>query len=273
MRTTSEAVRGSDGNLEASEADVTRLRLGLEGTWRGLGTEGGGTLVPVLEVGARHDGGDAETGFGADIGGRLVWSDPSLGMQAELAARGLLTHEDGSLSEQGFAASLAWDPSPDTDRGPRLTLRQAVGAEATGGMDALLRPDTARVLEAANDEGPDRRTLEARIGYGIALFGDGWTGVPELGLGLTETSRETVLAWRLLEARDAGLVFGLDVEGVRRESVVEEREAEHRIGLGLGWDLVGAWREDLELRIEAWRLLPANEDPESRLGVRLSARW
>ena len=63
-------------------------------------------------------------------------------------------------------ASLAWDPSPDTDRGPELTLRQAVGAEATGGMDALLRPETARVMETTNDDGPDRRRLEARLGYG-----------------------------------------------------------------------------------------------------------
>ena len=230
VRATSEEVRGNTGGLAASEADVTRLRLGLEGTWRGLGT-----LVPTLEIGARHDGGDAETGLGADIGGRIVWADPSLGMRVELAARGLLTHEDGSLSERGFAGSLAWDPSPDSERGATLTLRQAVGAEATGGMDALLRPETARVLGAANDNGPQRRTLEARLGYGIALFGGGWTAVPEVGFGLTETGREYIHAWRLLEARDAGLGFGLHVEGVRR--------------------------------------LPADDDPENRIGVRLTARW
>ena len=268
VRTTSAEVRGSGGSLGASEVDVTRLRLGLEGTWRGLGT-----LVPTLEVGARHDGGDAETGFGADIGAKLLWADPSLGIRAELAARGLLTHEDGSLSERGFAGSLAWDPSPDTDRGPKLTLRQAVGAEATGGMDALLRPDTARALAAANDDGPGRRTLEARLGYGIALCGGGWTGVPEVGLGLTETSRKYIHAWRVLEARDAGLVFGLDVEGVRNEKLDGDAAPEHRVGLGLGWELVGARREDLELRFEASRMLPANDDPESRIGVRLTARW
>ena len=268
VRTTSDEVRGSGGNLAASEADVTRLRLGLEGTWRGLGT-----LVPTLEVGARHDGGDAETGFGADIGGRLVWDDAALGIRAELAARGLLTHQDGSLSERGFAGSLAWDPSPDSERGPALTLRQAVGAQASGGMDALLRPETARVLEAANEDGPDRRRLEARLGYGFALFGGGWTGVPEVGFGLTETGREYIHAWRLLETRDAGLVFGLDVEGARWESAVDETEPEHRVGLGFGWELKGARREDLELRFEASRLLPANDDPESRIGVRLTARW
>ena len=224
VRTTSEAVRGSAGSLAASEADVTRLRLGLEGTWRGLGT-----LVPTLEVGARHDGGDAETGFGADIGGRLVWSDPALGIEAELAARGLLTHEDGSLSERGFAGSLAWDPSPDNELGAKLTLSQAAGAEATGGMDALLRPETARVMETTNDDGPKRRRLEARLGYGIALFGGSWTGVPEVGLGLTETGREYIHAWRLLEARDAGLVFGLDVEGVRNERLDGDAAPGHRV--------------------------------------------
>ena len=273
VRTTSEAVRGSGGSLAASEADVTRLRLGLEGTWRGLGTAGGGTFVPTLEVSARHDGGDAETGFGADIGARLMWADPSLGIRAELAARSLLTHEDGSLSERGFAGSLAWDPSPDTELGARLTLRQAVGAEATGGMDALLRPETARALGGANDDGPGRRRLEARLGYGIALFGGSWTGVPEFGLGLTETGREYIHAWRLLEARDAGLVFGLDVEGVRNEKLAGDAAPEHRLGLGLGWELAGARRKDLELRLEASRLLPANDNPENRIGVRLAARW
>ena len=51
VRTTSDEVRGGRGSLAASEAGVTRLRLGLEGTWRGLGTAGGGTFVPTLEVG------------------------------------------------------------------------------------------------------------------------------------------------------------------------------------------------------------------------------
>ena len=268
VRTTSEEVRGSGGRLAASEADVTRLRLGLEGTWRGLGT-----LVPTLEVAARHDGGDAETGFGADIGARLLWTDPALGIRAEVAARGLLTHEDGGLSERGFAGSLAWDPSPDTERGAKLTLRQAVGAEAIGGMDALLRPETARALAAANDDGADRRRLEARVGYGIALFGGRWTGVPELGLGLAETGREYIHAWRLLEARDVGLAFGLDVEGVRNEKPDGDAAAEHRLGLGFGWELVGARRKDLELRLEASRLLPANDNPENRIGVRATARW
>ncbi|MYF65964.1 MAG: hypothetical protein F4182_00025, partial [Gammaproteobacteria bacterium] len=55
-RTASEKTR----DLAASESDVTRLRLGLEGSYR-VALEEGGSLTPKLEVGARHDGGDAET--------------------------------------------------------------------------------------------------------------------------------------------------------------------------------------------------------------------
>ena len=59
VRTTSEAARGTDGgNLAPAKAHVTRLRAALEGAWHGIGV-GGGALVPTLELGARHDAGDA----------------------------------------------------------------------------------------------------------------------------------------------------------------------------------------------------------------------
>ena len=273
VRTTSEEVRESEGrSLAAAAADVTRLRLGLEGTWRGIGTEGGGAFEPRFELGVRHDGGDAETGFGADIGAGVAWSDPSRGVQAELSVRGLVTHEAGGFGERGLAGSLAWDPAPDSDRGPSLTLRQTVGAQASGGMDALLRPETAGVFDAAGGEDESRR-LEAKVGYGLALFGGGWTGTPELGLGLSESARETTLGWRLAEVRRSGLVFGLDLKGARRES--EAAAPEHRLTLGFGWRLEGAGREEFEVRLEAQRHEASGGDraPEHRVGVTLSARW
>ena len=128
VRTSSEKVAG----LEAATADVTRLRLGLEGTWRGL-EAGGGTLAPRLEVGVRHDGGDAETGFGLDLGGGLAWSHPESGVSAELRGRGLLTHESRGFRDRGLSGSFAWDPGRGTGRGPKLTLTQTVGASASDG--------------------------------------------------------------------------------------------------------------------------------------------
>ena len=268
VRTTSAKVRG----LAASEADVTRLRLGLEGSWKGLAV-GTGTLEPRLELGARHDGGDAETGAGLDVGGGLAWSDPGRGTSAELRGRGLLTHESAGFGDRGFAGSLAFDPAPGSDRGPSLTLSQTVGAQASGGMDALLRPETARALGAADEDDLSRRRLEARLGYGFAVFGGGWTGTPELGLGWSEAVRETTVRWRLAEVRSAGLVFGLDVEGARREGVSGGAAPEHRLGLGLGWRLAGARRGDFEVRFEGARREPGDEAPGHEVGLRLTARW
>ena len=274
VRTTSEEVRGSGGSLAASEADVTRVRLGLEGRWRGPGT-----IEPSFEVGVRHDGGDAETGFGADIGAGVAWRDPSLGLEAELRARGLLIHEGKSFRDRGFSGSLSWDPEPSSDRGPRLTLSQTMGSSATGGVDALLRPDSARLFEAANDDGDalDRRRFEARLGYGMASFGGRYTTTPEVGLGLTEASREYSHAWRLEEERRAGLAFGADLEAVRLEAVRGDAGPDHRFVLGLGWRLEKARPEDvaLEFRLEGARLETANDNarPEHRLGLTMTARW
>ena len=56
----------------ATTADASRLRLVLEGG-RSFDAGGGATVRPSLELGVRHDGGDAETGFrsGARRRGRL----------------------------------------------------------------------------------------------------------------------------------------------------------------------------------------------------------
>ena len=92
VRTASDAVSGAGGSLAAAEAETTRLRFGLEGS-RPFRLGDGSVLTPGIEIGVRRDGGDAETGFGAEIGAGLAWSDPKRGLGAELRAHGLLTHE------------------------------------------------------------------------------------------------------------------------------------------------------------------------------------
>ena len=261
-------------SLAASEAEVTRIRLGLEGAWRGIGS-----IVPSFEIGVRQDGGDAETGFGADIGAGLAWSDPAQGIEAEIRARGLLTHEDSSFRERGFTGSFAWDPDPASDLGPSLTLRQTVGASATGGADALLAPESAQALIAANDDEDDvrNRRLEATLGYGIPAFGGRYMTTPAIGFGLTEAEREYSHSWRLAEAKSAGLVFGLDVEAVRREHVTGDTGPEHRFVFGLGWQLEGARREGAAfgVRLEGSRSDTANDNarPETVIAIRVMTIW
>ena len=176
--------------------------LRLRGVRRPVGT---GTLVPRLEIGVRHDGGDAETGFGLDLGGGLAFSVRTpvrgpihsawTGIRAEANARGLLTHESAGFRERGIAGSFGWDPTPGSDRGPSLTLRGSIGPggagdpateaasgrlsrpraslPARGGADALLGR-TALAGLAANDNGDEleRRRLELKLGYGFGAFGN-----------------------------------------------------------------------------------------------------
>ena len=231
-RTSSEAVRGpasAGGNLNAADADVLLLRTGVEGARRFPLGEDGTTITPSFEIGLRLDGGDAETGFGADLGGGLAFADPASGLSVELKGRGLLTHEASGFREWGASAGLAWDPRPGTDRGLSLSLRQGWGASPAGGMDALLGRETLAGF-AANDNGfeaPSR--LESEIGYGIAMFGGVFTGTPHAGFGLTETGRDYRLGWRLTSAVPGDPSFRVGLEATRSEN--DNAAPEHGVQL------------------------------------------
>ena len=219
-RTSSEKTR----DLAASDSDVTRLRVGLEGSYH-VALDGGGSLVPKLEVGARHDGGDAETGFGVELGGGVKWTDPGMGLSLDLSGRTLIAHGDDDLKDRGFSAALAWDPAPATKRGASLNLRQDFGGQSRGGLDALFRPET--LDDRTGSEATSRWAVEAA--YGLPVFGGRWTGSPHVGLGLATGARDYSLGWRLApEAANApDLSFG--VRATRRES--DAQAAEHTVGV------------------------------------------
>ena len=210
--------------LAASDSDVTRLRLGLEGSWR-IATEGDGHLTPKLEIGARHDGGDAETGFGVELGGGIAWVDPALGLSLDLSGRTLVAHGSDDLEDRGFAASMVFDPDPATQRGASLTLTQDWGGPAQGGLDALFAPDP--LDKRSGSEATARWAAEAA--WGFAAFGGAFTGSPHVGLGLATGARDYTLGWRLAPAANANapdVSFGVRV--TRRES--DAAQPEHTAG-------------------------------------------
>ena len=210
--------------LAASDSDVTRLRLGLEGSWK-VALEGNGSVTPKLEIGARHDGGDAETGFGVELGGGLAWVDPTLGLSLDLSGRTLVAHGSDDLEDRGFAASLAFDPDPATKRGLSLTLAQDWGGQAKGGLDALFTPQT---LDRRGGSGAATARWQAEAAYGFPAFSGRFTGSPHMGLGLATGARDYSLGWRLTPAGNApDLSFGLRV--TRRES--DAAAPEHAVGL------------------------------------------
>ena len=71
--------------LESTRVDSGRLRLALEGRTSLVLSEHS-RLTPSLELGARWDSGDAETGLGAELGGALAYTNTRLGLSMEASA-------------------------------------------------------------------------------------------------------------------------------------------------------------------------------------------
>ncbi|MCY4479509.1 MAG: autotransporter outer membrane beta-barrel domain-containing protein, partial [Rhodospirillales bacterium] len=252
VRTESDATAG----MAAAQGDASRLRLALDGS-RAFDMGGGATLTPSLELGVRHDGGDAETGFGADIGGGLAYSGH--GLTAALHGRGLLSHEAGGMRERGFSGSLAWDPRPDSDRGMSLSLTQTVGASASGGADALLGRETMAGL-AANDNGeaePGSR-LVADLGYGFAVLDGRGVATPQVGWSRDGENETLRLGQRLTLGSSE---WALESE-LGEESRVFSSRYDYRPG------------EFLDLSVQARRReAAAGGAPEYELMLRLGMHW
>ena len=73
--------------------------------------------------------------------------------------------------------------------------------------------------------------LEGEVGYGITMFGGGFTGTPHLGFGLSEAGRDYKLGWRLTSARRGDPGFEIGVEAPRRETANDDTPVEHRAEL------------------------------------------
>ena len=209
--------------LVATESDVTRVRLGLEGSLP-VQLSGGSRLTPRLEAGLRRDGGDAETGLGVALGGGIAWEDPELGVVLDIEGRTLVAHDDNSFDNRAISASFAFDPDPASGHGPSLALRRETGGGAAGGLDALF--GHAPLDEHRGAVSASRWETEAA--YGFRIDGGRFIGSPHVGFGLDAGTRDYRLGWRLTPAANAP-DLALGVQASRREA--DAIAPEHTIGL------------------------------------------
>ena len=132
-----DGVNGPDGNLAATDAAVSRFQTGLEGS-RAYTLAGRLSLRPSVEVGLRHDGGDAETGAGLDVGGGLVLADAATGLAVDVRMRTLLVHQAEGIPRAGRGRPAAWQTAPG------LTRRSATGcrwgAASSGRRGSAAKP-------------------------------------------------------------------------------------------------------------------------------------
>ena len=106
-----------------TEGDVLRLRLVAQGE-RDFVLAEQGTLTPSAELGLRHDGGDAETGMGVELGAGLRYMVGSFTIEAR--ARTLVAHQASGFEEWGASAAVGLTPSA-SGRGLSLSIAPTWG--------------------------------------------------------------------------------------------------------------------------------------------------
>ena len=169
-------VMSMDGDANGGEqpevsARAQGVRLALAGRKELVATEQG-RLGANLEFGGRWDGGDAQTGTGAEVGGGLDYRHTDLGLGVALQGQYLLFHQADSFDEKGVSLTLEFDPGVQ-GQGFSLALRPAWGAYpggGAGGAGALWNNDALlRVGGMSQNAGPGMASerLDLEWGYGF----------------------------------------------------------------------------------------------------------
>ena len=218
---------GATDGLQRAVADASRIRLLLSGQHRRT-LANDALLSPNFELGIRYDDGDAETGFGMELGGGLRYADAVLGLTVETRARALIAHEDNGYEEWGLGGSLSLDPGR-LGRGLALRLDSGWGS-AESGAEALWQRQSAAGI--APQQGPAAQgRINAELGYGLDVP---WTYAvltPYGGMEWAGHSRTLKLGWRF----DLGQRLNLSLDGERRESGYERADHSVMLRTTLPW--------------------------------------
>ena len=220
------ASKETDG-LQGATADTRRLRLLLSGQHRRT-LANDALLSPSFELGLRYDDGDAETGFGMELGGGLRYADAVRGLTVETRARALIAHEDGGYEEWGLGGSLSLDPGR-LGRGLALRLDSGWGI-AQSNAEALWQRQTTAGISPQHNPAAQAR-FNAELGYGLDVP---WTYAiltPYGGMEWAGSRRALKLGWRF----DLGQRLNLSFEGERMESGYERADHSLMLRTTLPW--------------------------------------
>ena len=228
VRTEADRVASSEfGSLMGARGESSRVRAVLDGS-RSFALAGGATLTPSVELGVRQDGGDAETGTGMEFGAGVGYADPLRGLDMTLRVHGLAMHAEQGYEEWGVSGHLRLVPG-GAGRGLSASLTPSYGVDPGGSQRLWALPDASRLT--SNGEADPSSRLDAEMGYGMALFGDRFTGTPNVGLGLSDTARDLRMGWRLTSNVRGDPGFEVNLDATRREAVGGEEAPEHGVML------------------------------------------
>ncbi|MDE2879525.1 autotransporter outer membrane beta-barrel domain-containing protein, partial [Candidatus Palauibacter soopunensis] len=186
-------MRADDSGPEGS---ASRARALLDASW----TTGG--LKLATQAGARYDGGDADTGGGAETGASIGYAAHGL----DLDLRGRLGLGSGRHREWGAALRLAFDPGTRGE-GFRLAVSPRHGHDRNG-IHGLMDGGTFHAVTP--DTGPNWR-LDAEAGYG--LKNSGMAGALDSYTRLSADGRNR--SWSFGSRYSVSQTLRLGIEGSR----------------------------------------------------------
>ena len=201
-------------NSVTTATDTSRVRLLLNGG-RAFDLGDGTRLRSSLELGLRQDGGDAETGTGVELGSGVVFTDSSSGLSVEAKARMLATHTDSNYEEWGAIATARLDPGT-RGRGLSIALSSTVGSTLSKSERLWGVRDLRGLVPGGEMEAS--RGFAAEAGYRLAMFGDRFTGTPNIGFTTSNRrTRDWRIGWRLISTVRNDPRFEVNLDTVRRE--------------------------------------------------------
>ena len=133
-----------------------------------------------------------------------------------LRVHGLAVHAEDGYDEWGVSGQLRLVPGA-AGRGLSASLTPSFGVDP-GGSERLWALPASSGLTANGEAVPSSR-LDTELGYGLPVFGGGFTGTPNVGLGLSDGARDYRLGWRLTPAGALGATgFEVSLDATRREA-------------------------------------------------------
>ena len=202
-------MRADDGRREGM---ASRARALLEASWMI------GGLKLATEAGARYDGGDADTGGGAETGASVGYAGRGL----DLDLRGRLALGSGRHREWGAALRLAFDPGTPGE-GFRFAISPSQGHDRSG-VHGLMDGHGFRTMPAGAH---GQWRLDAEAGYALKT--------PAGGGALDSYTRMSAhggnRAWSLGAGYRVGQTLRLGVEGSRSQMPGQQPDLGIRLAL------------------------------------------
>ena len=148
--------------------EATRARVMLEADHR-KELRGENSLGLRAEFGGRHDGGDADRGWGAEAGGRMGYANRRNGIDASVFGRTLVAHVSG-YQDWGIGVQLGWDPGRK-NRGFRMNVSPTRGRDHSGSTSMWSMASSVGPLTTQSTAFRAEDRTEAWIGYGKDVLG------------------------------------------------------------------------------------------------------